>query len=256
MTTTRRIALAVALLSGAGLTASVYHMSTLVAEHNRQHRKVYYFKEVNVRGGFNFDGRPVRIEDDDPGGPNWHVNLYYGDEVLRLRVAVPGNPKLPNLTPYNDWMRLLMFAESTGLTTLELEAKVKSNEIPARLVVVTRTPMPGSEAGKWGDVWRANWTYDFYEFQRGGGFGREQYRFSTGKPDRAAKSGQLPPDSWQLQAAMSVTPQTQRPNNKFTMDALNAAGWTLPAAAWTSMMLLISAAIVMAPKRRTAVATG
>ena len=51
---------------------------------------------------------------------------------------------------------------------------------------------------------------------------------------------------------MSVTPQTQRPNNKFTMDALNAAGWTMPAAAWSSMMLLISAAIVLAPKRRVA----
>ena len=251
MSTSRRIALAVALLSGAALTASVYHMSTLFAEHNRQNRKVYYFKEVNLRE-FQFGGRAVRIEDDDPGGANWHVNVRYAEEVLRLRAVVPGNPKLPNLTPYHDWLRLLMFAESTGLTTDELEAKVKSNEIPARLVVVTRTPMPGAEAGGWGDVWRANWTYDFYEFQRDGGFGREQYRFSTGKPHRAAKTGQLPPDSWQLQAAMSVTPQTQRPNNKFTMDALNAAGWTMPAAAWSSMMLLISAAIVLAPKRRVA----
>lgn len=253
MTTLRRIALVVAVASGAALAATVYHMSSLIAEHNRQHRKVYYFKEVNTRGGFNFSGRPVRIEDDDPGGPNWHLNIHYGDDVLRLRVTIPGNPRLPNLTPYNDWLRLLMFAESTGLTTQELEAKVKSNEIPARLVIVTRTPMPGAEPGKWQEVWRANWTYDFYEFQRDGGFGREQYRFSTGKPDRAAKMGQLPPDSWQLQAAASVTPQTQRPNNKFTMDALNAAGWTLPAAAWSSMMLLTSLAIVLAPKRRVAV---
>lgn len=252
MSTTRRIALAVALFSGVALTASVYHMSTLVADHNRQHRKVYFFKEVNLRG-FQFDGRAVRIEDDDPGGSNWHVNVHYGDDVLRLRAVVPGNPRLPNLTPYHDWLRLLMFAESTGLTTDELEAKVKSNEIPARLVIVTRTPMPGAESGKWGDVWRANWSYDFYEFQRGGGFGREQYRFATGKPDRAPKAGQLPPDSWQLQAAMSVTPQKHRPNNKFTMDALNAAGWTLPAAAWSSMMLLISFAIVIAPKRRPSV---
>jgi hypothetical protein len=32
------------------------------------------------------------------------------------------------------------------------------------------------------------------------------------------------------------------------MDGLNAAGWTLPAAAWSSMVLLGSLAILLAPR--------
>lgn len=245
-------ALVVGLLGLTGLVSSVGLMASRVAEHNRQNRKVYFFREVTTRD-FEFGGKPVRVSDEDPGGTRWHVNVAFADDVIRLRVPIPGNPKLPDMVPYNDWLRILLFAESRGLTAAELAEKVRSGEIPARLVLVARTPMPGAPQGEWQDVWRSGWAYDFFEFKREGGFIRERYTFPSGKPERGTKPGQIPADSWQLQAAASVTPQKQRPNNRFTMDALNAAGWTLPAAAWSSMMLLAAVGVGLAPRRtRTA----
>lgn len=250
MNLARRIALAVAVLSASGLGLSVYTMATRVAEHNRRERKVYFFKEI-LKRDFVYRGVPVHITDINPGTPDWHLNVAYGDENLRLRVAVPGNPKLPDLVAHNDWLRVLLFAEAHQTSAAELEKKVKQGEVPERLAIVTRSPLPGAERGKWQDVWKSGWAYDFYEFDKGA-FVHERYTYPTGKPNRDPKPGQLPPDTWQFQAASAVTPQTQRPSNRFTMDALNAAGWTLPAAAWSTMLLLGSIAIVVAPPRRRA----
>ncbi|MBX3380970.1 MAG: hypothetical protein KF805_12830 [Phycisphaeraceae bacterium] len=248
MNTARRIALAVALLSAAGLGLSVYTMARRVAEHNQRERKVYFFKEI-LKKDFEFKGVPVHITDINPGTPDWHLNIAYGAENLRLHVSVPGNPKLPDLVAHNDWLRVLLFAEARHMTAATLEQKVREGEVPERLAIVTRSPLPGAEPGKWQDVWKSGWAYDFYEFDDGH-FKHERFTYPTGKPDREPKPGQLPADTWQFQAASAVTPQTQRPSNRFTMDALNAAGWTLPAAAWSTMLLLGSIAIVVAPARR------
>ena len=248
MNSARRIALAVAVLSAGGLTFSVYTMARRVAEHNLQERKVYFFKEI-LKRDFEFKGVPVHITDINPGATDWFLNVAYGPENLRLRVAVPGNPHLPDLVAHNDWFRVLLFAEARHMTGPMLEEKVRSGEVPQRLAIVTRTPLQGAEPGKWQDVWKSGWAYDFYEFDNGQ-FIHERYTYPSGKPDREPKPGQLPPDTWQFQAAASVTPQTQRPNNRFTMDALNATGWTLPAAAWCTMILLASLAVAAAPRRR------
>ncbi|MBS0190417.1 MAG: hypothetical protein U0573_14120 [Phycisphaerales bacterium] len=251
MTRIRRIALAGAVLSAVGLFGSVFVMARRVSEHNSAERKVYYFKEVPKRD-FLFAGKPVHITDSDIGTSRWRLNITYGEEHMSLAVTVPGNPKLPDLVAHNDWLRVLLFAEARRMTAPELQRKMESGEVPARLAIVTRTPLQGAEPGKWQDVWRAGWGYDFYEFERDGTIRHERYGFPTGKPDRNPAAGQLPADSWQYQAAMSVTPQNQRPNNRFTMDALNAAGWTLPAAAWCTMTLMASIAVFFAPRRRTA----
>lgn len=248
MNPARRIALAVAFASALGLGLSVYAMATRIAEHNQRERKVYFFKEIR-KPDFVFKGVPVHITDIDPGTPNWHLNVAYGPENLRLKVTVPGNPKLPDLVAHNDWLRVLLFAEARHMTGAALEEKVRDGEVPERLAIVTRSPLPGAEPGKWQDVWKSGWAYDFYEFVDGR-FVHERYTYPTGKPNRDPKPGQLPVDTWQFQAASSVTPQTQRPNNRFTMDALNAAGWLLPAAAWCTMLLVASVAIVVAPPRR------
>ncbi|MBS0187384.1 MAG: hypothetical protein JSS51_04900 [Planctomycetes bacterium] len=257
MSPARWMALAVAVVSAASLGTSVYVMARRVAEHNLRERKVYFFKEITKRD-FEFKGVPVHITDINKGAPDWVLNVSYGPHDLRLTVAVPGNPQLPDLLAHNDWLRVLLFAEAQKMTAAKLEEKVKSGEIPARLAIVTRSPLSGAEPGKWQDVWKSGWGYDFYEFlpeSAGGGFHHDRYSYPTGKPDRQVKAGQLPPDTWQFQAASAVTPQTQRPNNRFTMDALNAAGWTLPVAAWSTMLLLASVAFVLAPKRRRAPAT-
>lgn len=249
MNLARRIAVAVALLSAVGLVGSVAVMAKRVSEHNEQERKVYFFKEITKKS-FEFAGRPVHITDINPGTENWHLNVAYGPEHVRLAVAVPGNPALPDLVAHNDWLRVLLFAEATKMTSETLQKKIEAGEIPTRLAIVTRTPTPGAQKGSWQDVWRSGWSYDFYEFERDGTFKRERFTFPTGKPDRNPKLGQIPADTWQYQAAMAVTPRTQRPNSRFTMDALNAAGWTLPAAAWCTMLLMGSIAIAVAPVRR------
>lgn len=251
MNLARRIAVAVAVLSGIGLCASVGVMAQRVSLHNERERKVYFFKEI-VKKDFEFGGRPIHISDIDPGTANWHLNVAYGPENVRLAVTVPGNPHLPDLAAHNDWMRVLLFAEAKKMTAATLQSKIEAGDVPARLAIVTRTPTPGAEKGSWQEVWRSGWGYDFYEFEPDGSIKHERFTFPTGKPNRDPKAGQLPADTWQYQAAMAVTPQTQRPNSRFTMDGLNAAGWTLPIAAWCTMLLMGSIAIAIAPKRKRA----
>jgi len=246
----RKIAWLVAGVAAVTLALTMRNMAGAIIDYNkRTPRTTYFFQDMKGRE-LMFAGRKIEFIDEKPGEAGWTLLVKYDGEELRLPVTVPNNPKLPGLAAHADWLSVQRFVGGQNVTAGELADKMRTGELKDRLVVVTRTPMPGAERGAWADVWRKDWSFDFYEFQEDGTISRERWKWPTGGPSKAPKEGELQPDSWQLQAACSVMPLARRPNIKFTSDGLDAMGRTLPIAAWSIMALVVSIAVAVAPARR------
>lgn len=248
------LSLVVLLVSGVGMARRIS------AFHRREPPRVWAFQPVGERA-FGYAGRSVSLVDERDAQGDWLV-VRYGDEEARLRVTIPGNPNLPGLLPHNDWMRVLRFAESSGVSIGQLQERIAAGQERDRLVIVTRTPMPGSDPETYGAVNKKGWTFDFYEFLPEGRIEHEQLGFPVrARPSltRAVK-GEAPKKplrpvvqegTWQFQAAMHVMPTGQGPATQgFRNDALSAAGWTLPAASLSFLALMASLALALAPRRR------
>jgi hypothetical protein len=254
VTRTRPIALIVAaaafltlLVSGWALAARVHAYHELTPPPN------YVFQAVSKRA-FNYAGKPVTVTDENaPDG--LYVNIAYGDQHLRLKVTVPPRqPDLPGLEPHADWMRILRFAPLSGLTAEDLVRRMNAGEIRDRLVVVTRTPREGVDPRTWGEIWRHDWVFDFYEFQPGGGgavggFSHETLGFPTTRRGKPEKEEELREGTWQFQAALAVMPSGKTPSYKFTKDALKSKGWTLAAAEGSLLVMVAALVIAFAPRR-------
>lgn len=252
-TNLKPLAWTAAVLALLGLSLSLFFMVRAIRDHN-QHlvRTSFLFKEV-TDAAFNFAGRPVQLINERPGAPGWTLLVRYGAQSLRLPVSIPGNPKLPGLAAHNDWLRVLRFVDGTGRTTAQVDADLNTGTLTERLVLVTRSPMPGADPGTWGAAWREGWAFDFYELRQDGTFARERLLWPKGRPTRLPKPTDMPmlqTGTWQMEAALALIPQASRPSSKFTQDSLDAMGWTLPVAAWSIMILLLSLGIALAPAGR------
>lgn len=260
-TPSRRAAAVLAAVSLGVLGVSVWRLGTGVAAyHEAKPPAVWAFQSLADRA-FTFAGREVSLEDQKDGDGSWVV-LRYGDQERRLRVAIPGNPALPGLVPHNDWLRVLRFAESSGVRVDELQRRINAGEARDRLAVVTRTPMPGADPQTFGAVNRKAWSFDFYELMPDGTIEHGRFGFPVrGRPSlmRALRGeGPLPAGrprlkegTWQYNAAMQVMPPGHGPSSQtFSNDALSSAGWAMPASAFSFMTLMASLAWLMAPARR------
>ena len=248
----RAILLAVAGVSLLGLGWSAWSMAERVRLfHAESKRETYAFEPIADRR-FEFAGRPVSIEDDlsDPANP--HVIVRYGDDSLRLRVTIPGHPQLPGLLPHQDWLRVFRMGLLTGRTIDQFTRDLGGPDLPERLVIVTKTPRPGSDPVTWGQVWVKNFVFDFHELRPGGGIDSQRLKYPTNKMGKPSKEGELRENTWQFQAALQMMPQAGRngPMYKFTDDAMSRVGWTLPAATVFGMSLALSLAFAAAPRRR------
>jgi hypothetical protein len=259
----RAIAWAAAAISLAALVVSSIGMARRIADfHDREPPKVWAFQPVAERA-FTYAGRPVTLTDEQDARGQWVV-LRYGDQSVRLRVSIPGNAALPGLLPHHDWLRVLRFAESTGVNITRLQERIAAGLERDRLVVVTRTPMPGSDPDTYGAVNKKGWTFDFYELLPDGTIAHEQLGFpvrprpslvraARGQPPRQPPRPTLQEGTWQYQAAMHVMPTGQGPATQgFRNDALAAAGWALPVASLSFLALVASIAVAAAPPRRRA----
>lgn len=272
MATLRKIAWLGAAISGVVLVLSASEMARRVAAfHKENRREVYAFKAVNTRS-FEYSGRPVTLRDLGDGSGNTFVVTRYGDDEIKLRATIPGDLRLPDLLPHQDWLRVLRFAAATGYTLDQLRARMDSGEVRDRLVIVTRTPEAGSDPSSWGETNRRAWKFDFYEFKPEGGFAHERKSFPNPsrprvktnwanlfssdepvftvlKPPRAAD--ELEENTWQFQAALQVMPPARAPNPRFTNDGLHAMGWTLPATSLSILALVGSLMVAGAPRGRS-----
>ncbi len=272
----RPIPLAVAVLALLVMVASSLLLAQRVRAYNQQAvGSIYAYVQVH-NPSFEFHGRPVRLTEttDDQGDPL--LSVVYGSDELVIPVAVETRQRLPDFfARHADWMRMVFFADRAGLTMPEFQARVARGEVPARLVIVTRTPF-GADPAKEGafgldqgrnqssaEVRRDRWLFDFYELDPAGGFivhqplrfpesgasllRRQNNAKLRGEPIPDREPGELEERTWQYGAALKVMPRP--PAITFENQALRAAGWTLPVASASVLVLLFAAFFAFAPDR-------
>lgn len=247
ITRARITALALSLVSLGVFVLSVIVMSQRIsAFYQNQDRKLYAFKAVGSRQ-FTFAGRPVSLADEGEG-PETVVVLHYGDQQVRIPAGVaPKSEQMPGLSRHDDWLRVLRFAERGRTNPEEFQKLIDAGA--DRLAVVARRPIAGPDPRN-NEVWRTDWKFEFYELLPDGSVKTETLLYPRNRPGKVAKPGQLQQGTWEMDAAMMLMPAFGRPNQSFTTDALRAMGWTLPAAAFSGLLLLGSLAFLFAPERR------
>ncbi len=205
------------------------------------------------------------------------LEISWAEEDLVIPVAIPPRHDLPTLFDRQvDWMSLMLLADRSGMSVMDLESKVISGEVVPRLVLATRTPF-GSEPAKekrfdsieheedwgWGEARRDLWRFNFYEMNPDGTITiHEPLRFPEsgkslqrrqnnaklkGEPIPQRASGEIVEYTWQYGAALKVSPRA--PAITFENQALRAAGWTLPTAAGSILALIASVFFAIAPAR-------
>ncbi len=249
---TRAILLGIAGACIAGLGWSSWSMAARVQAFHADHkRETYAFERITDRA-FMYAGRSVSIQDDPSDAANPHVMIRYGDQSLRLRVTIPGHPQLPGLLPHEDWLRVFRMGLLTGRTIEQFTRDLGTPGLPDRLIIVTRTPRPGSDPVSWGQVWVKSFVFDFHELLPDGTIHSQRLKFPTNKVGQPPREGELRENTWQYQAALQMMPQAGRngPMYKFTDDAISSVGWTLPVAALSGMGLVLALAFAAAPRRQ------
>jgi hypothetical protein len=248
MTRSRTIALGLTLITLGIFVLSVVAMAQRVGEYyTTQPRALFAFKRVGERE-FTFAGRPVSLTDETASGAQEGevVVIRYGDETLKLLPGVePKDAQMPGLTRHDDWLRVYRFAEHGRTDSKEFEAKLE--EGTDRLAIVARRPVAGPHP-RTGIVARRDWKFEFYELLPGGEIKSEALLYPRNRPGKVAKPGQIQEGTWQHDAAMMLMPAFGRPNRSFTTDALHGMGWTLPAAAFSGLVLMFSLSALFAPK--------
>lgn len=252
MATSRRSLVWLASLSGAASLLLVFGIARRVSGFNRDHPpQIFAFKEI-TEPEFTFNARPVTIADDRSQPEHPHVVIAFDSAELRLRVPQPVDYRLPKLVPHRDWMRVLAFVPASGEVQRAYLDNLASHPDAYRLVVVTRTSRAGVDPKTWGAAWQRDWVFDFHEFQREGGFTQERLRYPTRGGMKRPKEGELRENTWQFQAALQMMPKAGGvgPTHNFFGNALSAAGWMLPAAAFSGAICTFATAFAAGPHRR------
>ncbi len=226
--------------------ASIALMGRRIGEARRESPAAFFlFQGVGDRR-FTFAGRDVTIQDVNKGSidtPVPHVRILYGEATLDLRVTIPSPHRFPDLKGHEDWMRVLRFVDATGIPESSVPGKIATRERPDRLVIVTRTPRAGVDPSTWGEVWRHAWTFEFHEFMPDGTFDHQRLAYPMSKMKRERLGITDPPESelregtWQYQAALHLMPKSG-PTYQFSRSPMRDAGWTLPAAAASGVLML------------------
>ncbi len=236
--------------SGVACAACIGLMAQRIgAYHEVSPRPLWAFQRVGDTE-FRYAERDVRITDDRTRPEAWRVVFRYGEQELPLRVTIPGDPRLPGMAPHEDWLRVLRFTEATGKTEAEFKSLLGSGS--DRLVAVTRSVAPGTNPHTRGSVNKKAWVFDFYEFLPAGGFEHQRLKYPTATGLKKPREGELHEGTWQMEAALHLMPQAGGvgPTRNFTQNALVAAGWTLPAAAFTGLGCFVGVFFALAPRRR------
>jgi len=237
-------------------------------------RHQYYFKPVDAPS-FELGGLPVRLREEVDDNGEGFVYVTYAQDELRLKVEIPNRNPLPIMLRNENWFRILIWADGTGLSGPEFDAARLSGERPESYVVVTRALGPGAPAGAWGDVWRHEWTFNFYTFVpptpdappgEGGGFLHERFDYPESprafarRVNAAVMQGQPAPErsprelaegTWQYGAAMLVMPSGSAPPYAFNRGVLMENRWLVALASVSIISLMFSLALAIAPPRAT-----
>lgn len=247
----RKAATLIAVASGLLLAVSVTALTRRLADFYRENpTKHWVFQELDSRL-FSYADRNVSLTDEkDPAGTRY-LNVAYGDKKLRLRVTIPHRQHEAlashGLAAHRDWMRIMRFVEVSGMDPDDAVRKMSRGEIPDRLAMVCRIPRAGVDPETWGDAWRKDWSFEFFEFLPDGTIANERLHYPTNKRGEPAKPGELAEGSWQFDAALLTMPKSGVPNQQFLNTGFKAMGWTFPAACLSCVAFTL--AFVMAVYR-------
>lgn len=217
-------------LCALGFVATIGIMGLRLARASKDSpRTLFAFQRVKDRA-FRWADRNVFISDVSENGVAM-IEVRYAEERTRFRVArPPQHPGLPGLVPHEEWLCVLRFAEATGLRTGDLPAALATGKTRERLAVVTKSLPPGIDPATWGEVWRSDWHFDFYELTPEGTIAHERLAYPTARAGQPEKPGELHEQTWQFDAALHLMPKGG-PKYRSAGTPLAPAGWTLPAGA-------------------------
>lgn len=249
----RTIALIIAAVSLAALVASANALAHRIGRYNQANPPSHLVFHQILSPEFTFADYPVRITEQLNEDHSGEVLVQFGDTALTLRVTIPPVAILPDLSTHRDWLAVLVFREDPQFDPATARAHARQGIYDGRLVIVTRTPPPGIDPKTFGEVWRSEWWFDFYELKHDGSI--EHTRLAYPESERALarrqskarrageeipgrRSNELTAGTWQYDAAMYVIPPHFVPPHDFADDALSAAGWTMPVVV-VSMLTLV-----------------
>lgn len=231
----------------AGMVVSGLSLAKRVEQYNIQAAHPLFAFAPFDSTNFTFRDRPVTIEDRTDNGIRRLV-IDYDGQKLAVNATLPSQYKLPGLKSHEDWFRIFRMLDSTGKDFDELTRQLNAGEIKSRLIIVTRTPLPGASEG-WAETWRKDWVFDFYEFLDEGGFTHEQLSYPRTRAGKLPGPGELQPNTWQYEAALRLMPRSA-PTLTFRENAVSNPGWQLRVFAASSVVWIFGLAFGFAPARR------
>lgn len=254
MTMPRKIGLLLAAVSLAVFVVSVYFMSQRAAAFNRAADHPEYQMLPRTNREFDLYGREVSIQDAATETGAAALRITYGDSERLIPVRPPPVRDAPDLGLYEEWVAVL---ETWRITRNEETGD--PNRVPdsGRVILVNRRTPEGFDPETWGQVRRTDWTFDFYELKPDGGFEHWVRRWPRSKygdtvarrapESELARIEPLEERSYEFLAAIHVIPKLAMPKHKFKDTAVEAMGWTLPAAAFSGLAIGVGLFLAVRP---------
>lgn len=250
-------ALVVFVLSGFSLFREIDRYNT------EQPPQIFYTFVLNVPA-FEYAGRRVEISGDNiREDGTGDVVVTYGDETLNLPVTIPARVTLPRLERYRDWLVFVLWRENEGFNPEETRRFMDAGLIEGNLVAVRKVPRPGADPESFGEVFRSDWSFDFFTFSPEGGFEHERLVFPEserayqrriqraergGAPRPERRRNELQPNTWQYATAMHLM-GGKPPSAEFTRGQLVEARLPLAFAGASCIVFLIALGFGLAPRR-------
>lgn len=260
MRTSNKVGWVLAAVFSVGVVYSVYRMSERVDAYNKHADFPHFRFEIIGSRTFTAMGKPVRIDDDQDGAQSL-LHVRYGDKDWRFPVKTPPVKDVPMLGIYDEWAKVIEVHELGRSSSGMQGDKVGTG----RVVLATRRTSEGLDPETWGSVFRDAWMFDFHEFKPDGTMQSTTYRWPRGELgqmtlDRLVREGdekakalaaipELPERSWQYQTALHVIPKLNVPKYRFKDTAIKAMGWTLPAAGFGGLVVILGVCMGFAPPR-------
>lgn len=262
MTRPRAITGLLVVLGAAVMAVSVGSMiGRITRYYDKVGQSLPVFSTIDQRE-FDFHGLHVAIADVPDPGAGETVVVRFGPTELRLSPTVePRSAQVPGLARHEEWLKVLRFVEQGRTPPAELNAQLAHGEVKERLVIVVRDPRRALDGTAHGLGSPADSTFDLHELLPDGTIRSARYGFPLSRRAAQAASASeapvagIPPlqeGTWQYYAALMTIPRSSRPTPAFTRDAVRSMGWTLPAAAFSGLLLTLALPALLAPRGRAA----
>ncbi len=265
MQSSTKIGLCITLLCGGVLLVSALVMARRVANYYETNPASRWHFEEQINRQFTAYDKAVTIEDIavDPAkaalGVDAQIRVTFGDQSTVLDVHKPVVPTFRDLTVYGEHMAVLLYAPIEA-GQLKMDAQGLAD---ARWIIINRRSAAGFTPDTWGAVRVRDWVFDLVELRPDGTIARSVMQFPAKdrktnelfvpakREDPNSEVVMIPERSWQWGAALFAVPKSQVSRYRFRTDAVagtdgsDGMGWTLPAAAFSCMGLLIGVGLMM-----------